>query len=85
MSHITLEEAQTRLSEVVQQLAPGDEVIITVNQKPVARLLGIAAKGNSPRARPATTGIPKAGAYEGRLTVPEDFDEPLEELREYTE
>lgn len=85
MSNITLEEAQSRLTEVVQQLTPGDEVIITVNQRPVARLLGIAAKGNSPRSRPAVTGIPKAGAYEGRLTVPDNFDEPLEELREYTE
>ncbi len=38
-----------------------------------------------PRPRPPVTGIPKVGDYEGRLFVPDDFDEPLEELREYME
>jgi hypothetical protein len=38
-----------------------------------------------PRPRPPITGVPKAGQYEGRLVVPDDFKEPLEELREYME
>ena len=28
------------------------------------------------------TGVPKAGQYEGRLVVPDDFKEPLDEIRE---
>ena len=85
MNNITIEEAQTRLPDVIRQLAPGGEVIITHNQKPVARLVAILDQRLAPRARPPVTGIPKAGAYQGRLVVPDDFDEPLEELREYME
>lgn len=36
-----------------------------------------------PRTRPPVTGVPKAGEYAGRLVVPDDFDEPLEDLSEY--
>ena len=39
-----------------------------------------------PRPGPAAaTGVPKAGRLKGQLVVPDDFDEPLEELREYME
>ena len=37
------------------------------------------------RPRPPVTGVPKAGRLKGRLVVPDDFKEPLEELREYME
>ena len=37
------------------------------------------------RPRPPATGMPKAGRLKGQLVVPDDFDEPLEELREYME
>ena len=38
-----------------------------------------------PRPRPPVTGVPTGGEYAGRLIVPDDFDEPLEELSEYLE
>jgi antitoxin (DNA-binding transcriptional repressor) of toxin-antitoxin stability system len=41
MATVSIDEAQTRLSEIVHQLAPGDEVIITENDKPVATLYGV--------------------------------------------
>ena len=37
----------------------------------------------APRPRPPVTGVPKAGEYAGRLVVPDDFDEPLDDLSEY--
>ena len=37
------------------------------------------------RHRPPITGVPQAGEYQGRLVVPDDLDEPLEELREHME
>ena len=36
---VTLEEAQAHLAELISQLTPGEEVVITDNQQPVARLL----------------------------------------------
>lgn len=83
MSSMTVEEAQQKLPELIRRLTPGGEVIITQDQQPVARLVGLSAKRRTPRPRPPVTGVPKIGAYEGRLVVPADFDEPLEELREY--
>lgn len=85
MSTITLQDAQARLAELVRDLAPGTEVIITQDQRPVARLVGMPVTQRTTRPRPPVTGVPKAGQYEGRLVVPDDFDEPLEELREYAE
>jgi prevent-host-death family protein len=82
MSSLTVEEAQQKLPEVIRQLSPGGEVIITQNQQPVARLVGVSSKQQTPRPRPPVSGVPKIGAFEGRLIVPDDFDEPLEGIRE---
>ena len=74
---VTLEEAQTRLKELIGKLAPGEEVTITENQKPVARLV------SERSARPPR---PEPGLGKGAiLYMAPDFDEPMEEFREYTE
>ena len=39
MQTAELAEAKSRLAELVESLAPGDEIIIEKNHKPVARLL----------------------------------------------
>ncbi len=36
---VTIEEAQVKLKELIQQLGPGEAVIITDNQQAVARLV----------------------------------------------
>jgi antitoxin (DNA-binding transcriptional repressor) of toxin-antitoxin stability system len=72
---ITVEEAQATLKELISKLAPGEEVIITDNQQPVAKLI-IATK---PTER-------KFGTLKGTvLYMAPDFDAPLEEFKEYME
>ena len=39
MQTVELAEAKSRLGELVESLAPGDEIIIEKDHKPVARLL----------------------------------------------
>ncbi len=87
MNTITLQEAQTGLADLVHGLLPGQVVTITENDQPVARIIPVPAATPDfvPRPRPPVTGIPKAGRYEGRFVVPDDFKEPLEEMREYME
>jgi antitoxin (DNA-binding transcriptional repressor) of toxin-antitoxin stability system len=86
MSTITLQEAQANLAELVHRLAPGEGVTITENDRPVARLIvPLVAPTRPPRPRPPITGVPKAGSCEGLFVVPDDFKEPLEEMREYME
>lgn len=86
MTTITLQDAQAQLAELIHQLTSGDALIITENETAVARLIRLPVMGQRPpRPRPPVTGIPKAGRWQGKLIVPPDFKEPLEELREYTE
>jgi prevent-host-death family protein len=76
-ANITIEEAQARLKELIDKLAPGEEVIITDNQRPVAKLVG---------ERSASPSRPAPGLGKGSvLYLAPDFDEPMEEFKEYIE
>jgi antitoxin (DNA-binding transcriptional repressor) of toxin-antitoxin stability system len=86
MTTITLQDAQATLVDLIHRLAPGEHITITENNQPVAHLIAPNQSAKRPpRPRPPITGVPKGGQYEGRLVIPDDFDEPLEELREYME
>jgi antitoxin (DNA-binding transcriptional repressor) of toxin-antitoxin stability system len=37
---VTLEDAQVKLKQIIDQLAPGEEIVITEDQQPVAKLVG---------------------------------------------
>ena len=79
MPTISVEEAQATLKELVHRLKPGEELLITENEQPVAKLIGEAAKlARSSRAGP--------GLCKGMITyMALDFDAPLEDMREYLE
>ena len=40
MQTVTLSDAQARLGDIVGKLYPGEEIILTQDEKPVARLMG---------------------------------------------
>jgi antitoxin (DNA-binding transcriptional repressor) of toxin-antitoxin stability system len=73
MSAITIEEAQTKLPDLIHKLIPGEEVLIVEKDQPVAKLIGARAK--PPR---------KLGSLRGtvRFMAP-DFDAPLIDFKEY--
>ncbi len=76
---ITLEEAAGKLAELIHQLSPGDEVIITENEQPVAKLVG----ETPPPPRPPRPG---PGVCRGMIAyMAPDFDAPLEDMKEYME
>jgi antitoxin (DNA-binding transcriptional repressor) of toxin-antitoxin stability system len=52
MQTVELVEAQSRLKELVESLAPGDEIVIEKNHKPVARLLSTGSTLSSRPPRP---------------------------------
>ena len=77
MSTVTLEDAQARLAELIARLQPGEEITITRDEKPVARIVGVAAADRPP---------PKFGTLKGTvLYMAPDFDAPLEDFKEYME
>lgn len=64
---VSVHEAKTHLSRLLQRIAAGEDVIITRSGQPVARLV------------PIEKTRPVFGVDEGRFAVPDDFDAPLDE------
>jgi prevent-host-death family protein len=74
---VTVEEAQAKLKEIIRQLAPGEEIVITENAQPVAKLVSEPPKSVS-AARPGP------GLCKGMITyMAPDFDAPLEDMQDY--
>jgi prevent-host-death family protein len=46
---ITMEEAQAKLGELIGSLTLGEEIVITQNQEPVAKLVGQRPSERKPR------------------------------------
>ena len=59
--------AKTHLSRLLDRAAKGEEVVITRNGRPIARLVPVAAL-RAPR---------KLGGLRGRIRIADDFDAPL--------
>jgi antitoxin (DNA-binding transcriptional repressor) of toxin-antitoxin stability system len=75
MSHlVTIEEAQSRLPELIAGLGIGDEMVITQNNQPVARLVADHSQLVQPR-------VP--GNCRGMITLGVDDDEHLQDFAEY--
>jgi prevent-host-death family protein len=78
MATVTLQEAQATLPDLIHRLAPGEEVVITENNQPVARLV--------PTAPPAgVRKAPRLGTLKGTVLSMDHFDDPLDDFKEYTE
>jgi prevent-host-death family protein len=77
MSSLTVQEAQARLSELIHNLQPGDEVVITENDQPVARLVSTGQRQQTPR---------RPGTLRGTVQyMAPDFDAPLDDFKECME
>jgi len=75
MSSISIDEAQTKLSELIHSLHPGDEIVITEGERPVARLVPAMA---------GKAGKRQLGTLRGTVTyIAPDFDAPLDDFKEY--
>ena len=64
---VSIYEAKTRLSHLVDRALRGDRIVITRHGRPVARLVP-AARARKPR---------RLGALKGKIRVAADFDAPL--------
>jgi antitoxin (DNA-binding transcriptional repressor) of toxin-antitoxin stability system len=73
MSSVTIQEAQAKLTDLIHQLSPGQEVVITENNQPVAKLV----RGRLPTQRP------QPGLAKGMITMVADDDEHLKDFAEY--
>lgn len=66
-TQVNIHEAKTRLSQLIERVEAGDEVVIARAGKPVARLVRMPAE------RPRRV----LGPLAGKVRIPEDFNAPL--------
>jgi antitoxin (DNA-binding transcriptional repressor) of toxin-antitoxin stability system len=78
MPLVTLQDAQARLADLVHRLLPGEEILITEDDQPVARL--VSTRG------PKDRHLRQLGTLKGTvLRIAPEFDAPLDDFKEYME
>ncbi len=75
MHLIELTQAKQQLPELLEEVIRGEEIVITNNGQPLVKMLQAAP------AKPQ----PTFGSARGLITIADDFDEPLEDFKEYME
>lgn len=68
MTMVNIHAAKTNLSNLIERVEAGEEIVIARAGRPVARLTPVATKDQSPRT---------LGLLGGRYAVPDDFNDPL--------
>ncbi len=67
MESVNIYDAKTRLSQLVDQAAAGEDVIVSRNGKPLVRITALAQKKRSI----------VFGVLKGKVKIAPDFDDPL--------
>jgi len=82
MVQVTVSEAQQRLPELLSAAEAGETVTIRTES---GRSSTLSLQSPSAVVSPDWPGYPHAGSAKGLISISDHFDEPLEELKEYTE
>ncbi|PAX60315.1 type II toxin-antitoxin system Phd/YefM family antitoxin [Brunnivagina elsteri] len=75
MQQVDINEAQAKISQILQSALEGEEIIITRNNQPILKLIQF-----SPNRKRR-----QKGSAKGQIWMAPDFDEPLEDFKEYME
>jgi len=73
MLQVNIHEAQTNFSNLISRVFGGEEIVILYDNKPIAKLVPI--NGFKPKRR--------LGTAKGKIKIADDFDEPLNDFKEY--
>ncbi len=73
MYQVPLEEAKKKFLSLVEKASAGEEIIITKNNIPLLKLVCI----------PQQKAQAQFGSAKGLIFISDDFDEPLEDFKEY--
>ncbi len=73
MIKVNLKEAESRLAELIEEVAEGEDVIITRSDGISFKIVVVSEA--EPR--------PKFGSAKGLVEMSDDFDEPLEDFEAY--
>lgn len=73
MTIVTIKEAQLKLAELIDWATPGEPVVITRDDQPVAQLVRL----------PVTLPQPVFGSCKGKLIIVSDDDDHLADFADY--
>ena len=73
MLQVNVHQAKTNLSKLIQKVIDGEEVIIAKGNQPVVKI--ILVDNLKPKRQ--------LGTAKGMIKISDDFDEPLEDFKEY--
>ena len=71
---VSVYEAKSKLSQMINKALEGEEVIITRNGEETVRLTPVPKKNKRNW----------IGMYDGQIKIHDDFDDPLPEFEEYS-
>jgi prevent-host-death family protein len=74
METIDINQALPQMLKLIEIASTGEEIIITKNNQPVVKLLSI----QTPKKRPQLFGSDR-----DLVSLADDFDEPLEDFKDY--
>lgn len=74
LTSITIEEAQARLKDLIHNLNPGQVLIITENEQPIAKLISEPQKSQQ---------RPGPRLCKGMITIIADDEDHLKDFEEY--
>lgn len=73
MHQVNIHEAKTHLSKLIQEAIAGEDVIIAKGNKPVVKLVALSSQKLQRQ----------LGTAKGKITMTDDFDEPLDDFASY--
>jgi prevent-host-death family protein len=74
MKTIDINQALPQITKLLEIASSGEEIIITKNNQPMVKLVSV---------EPMIKRSPLFGSDKDIISISDDFDEPLEEFKEY--
>ena len=73
MKTVTIHQAKSQLSKLIQDVVNGEEVIIAKGSKPMVKLVIVEPEQSQRR----------IGSLKGKIHMTDDFDDELEDFKDY--
>lgn len=73
MHKVSLEEAKLKFSSLIKEVSTGEEVVIVENNTPIAKIISLVDHKIQSH----------FGSAKDLITMSDDFDEPLEDFKNY--
>ena len=73
MTQVNIHDAKTNLSKLIDKVLKGEDVVIAKSNKPIVKLVMVDELKNKR----------KLGSAKGLVIIADDFDEQLEDFKDY--